>query len=714
MSRIHRGQRHTPNTLIGSIAKNTTRRARHHPRAHPVRTLPTNSSTHRAPLSRRNANTNLMRNIYETITIDTPRELHGAGTDFYAYVNKPWLQRTSIPAYVSSYGVSEEVEAILQSYLLEEMYRCMRLAQVGREQTSLEGKLRDGIGRLAMSAMRPHVQSNNVDYLKRGITSMGCLRDLKDIATSIGSMCRYNIPTLIEITIIPDDDRYIVSVGPGEVGLPAASYYSSTLLPGADSSGLLAYTELVKKACRELDITDLSTAIPFEANIAAAIYSPREQATSTTLGIETLHRRWPAIDWAAMFQAYGIPQKDLATLKVYIDSEEWVAIMHRLVKEIPLESWFTVLALHILLHAMPYLPAPYDAWQFDLFGRKLRGQKEKLPQRFLALNCIKQQMSAAIGYLFVKTYFTTSFKEQATKFVEKIVDAAIERMKVVEWMSVAARTAAEEKLRRMKLSVAWSKPLLESPPELPSLQTDTLLANMYLLEASVTDRKISYLKLPPKKDEWEEPPYLVNAYYYHDTNELVIPAGSFLWPFFDMHGSVKGVGWNFGGLGAVIAHEITHAFDREGKEFDPEGRNRKWWSKEVTAAYEAKTKQLIRLFGESKVLGRSINGALTLDENLADLGGLAIALDALHREIKDASEEEKKKELRDFFISYAVSWRTKEHSERKLQRLLLDKHAPPELRVNLIIGQFEEWYAAFDVEVGARLYIPPEERIRIF
>jgi putative endopeptidase len=708
---MSRAQRHTPNTLVGLTPKNMTRRARHHPRAHPVRTLPPIKST-----SGHSRKGGLQEEAHDTIHIDSPKGLRGlaAGADFYLYVNKPWLQRTSIPPYVSTYGVSEEIEEIIQSELLREMYSCMRLAQIGREQTTVEGKLRDGIGRLAMSAMRPQMQENNIEYLKRGITSMGCLRDLKDIATSMGTMRRYNIPTLLEVTTIPGEDGYVISLAPGELGLPAASYYSSTLVPGAGSSILIAYTELIKKTCSKLEITDFSTAVPFEANIAAAIYTPREHATSTTIGFESLHRRWPAIDWGAMFQAYGVPANELKGLKVYIDSEEWLNVVNGLVKEIPLETWYTVFALHIMLHAIPYLPAPYDTWQFDLFGKLLRGQKEKLPQRILTLNCIKQQMSAAMGYLFVKEHFTPAFKGLATKFVEKIVGAAIARMKTVDWMGAAARKAAAEKLRRMKLSIAWSAPLLQSPPELPSLQTDTFLANIYLLEATLTDRKISYLKSPPKMDEWEEPPYYVNAYYYHDTNELVIPAGSFLWPFYDMGGTVKGVGWNFGGLGAVIAHEITHAFDREGKEFDPVGHNKKWWSKEVLGAYEAKTKQLVRLFEESKVLGQSVNGTLTLNENLADLGGLAIVLDALKEDIKNAPEEEKKKELRDFFISYAVSWRTREHPQRKLQRLLLDNHAPPELRVNLIVSQFEEWYAAFDVQTSDHLYIPPEERIRIF
>jgi putative endopeptidase len=190
----------------------------------------------------------------------------------------------------------------------------------------------------------------------------------------------------------------------------------------------------------------------------------------------------------------------------------------------------------------------------------------------------------------------------------------------------------------------------------------------------------------------------------------VIPAGSFFWPFF----SPGRKGWNYGGLGAVIGHEITHAFDQEGKEYGPSGRQESWWTAADREAYDERTKEIVRLYGQAKVMGRPVNGAATLDENLADLGGLAIALDALHRELVGVSEEQKRQEIRDFFVAYAVSWRTKEHAERRLQRLILDKHAPIELRVNLVVSQFEEWYEVFGVHTEDTLYIPPEERIRIF
>jgi putative endopeptidase len=216
-----------------------------------------------------------------------------------------------------------------------------------------------------------------------------------------------------------------------------------------------------------------------------------------------------------------------------------------------------------------------------------------------------------------------------------------------------------------------------------------------------------------KQKDWDEPIFDVNAYYYSQANEFVLPTGSLYWPFFSMSSPL---GWNHGGVGCIIGHEITHAFDKEGKDYDPDGFSKKWWTTVDNRAYNKKTKALIELFNKQKVFGHPISGSLTLSENIADLGGMAIALHALRKKIKtlNLNEDEQKEAYRQFFTSYAVSWRVKEKPAKVLQSLFLDHHSPAHLRVNLIVSQFQEWYEAFDVEPGNTLFIPPEDRIRIF
>ena len=191
-----------------------------------------------------------------------------------------------------------------------------------------------------------------------------------------------------------------------------------------------------------------------------------------------------------------------------------------------------------------------------------------------------------------------------------------------------------------------------------------------------------------------------------------------MYPFFEVKEKQKsigcGCGWNYGGLGAVIGHEMIHAFDEDGKNYNEKGFYKHWWSKKDLKHFHSFSKKLIELYSSSKVFDVSINGKKTLSENLADLGGVSIALEALKKEISSLNDYKKKEELKQFFISYAVSWRTKEEKQKVLQSLFMDVHAAPEFRVNNIVVQFDEWYYAFDIEVSNKLYVPPEERIRIF
>jgi putative endopeptidase len=196
---------------------------------------------------------------------------------------------------------------------------------------------------------------------------------------------------------------------------------------------------------------------------------------------------------------------------------------------------------------------------------------------------------------------------------------------------------------------------------------------------------------------------------------LILPCGILRWPFYEYTASD---GWNFGGLGATIGHEICHAFDEDGKEYDSNGKKTRWWTTKEIELYTEKTDALINLFSNSIYFGQPINGELTLSENIADLGGLSIALSALKDHLKkhgiSEDDERYKKEVCDFFISFAVSWRTKERKQKALQSIFTDVHAPPILRVNHIVSQFNDWYTCFNVEKGDALYKAPEDRIRIF
>ena len=264
----------------------------------------------------------------------------------------------------------------------------------------------------------------------------------------------------------------------------------------------------------------------------------------------------------------------------------------------------------------------------------------------------------------------------------------------------------------MVLSIGWAESYY--PLNLPNLQTDNLLKNIYLLSSAATQNDIQLLNTVSKPGVyWNEPSFMVNAFYYNEVNQFIVPAGSLMYPFFSEHTSAS-IGWNYGGLGAVIGHEMVHAFDEDGRYYDTHGFNKPWWLPRDNRRYNMLSKRLKQLYSDSKIYGVHLDGNKTINENLADLGGVSIALEALKHEIQNKSEAEKKYEFQQFFISYAISWRTKEEKKKVLQSLIVDRHSPPEFRVNNIVSQFDEFYTAFDIVVSNKLYVAPEERIKVF
>jgi putative endopeptidase len=246
------------------------------------------------------------------------------------------------------------------------------------------------------------------------------------------------------------------------------------------------------------------------------------------------------------------------------------------------------------------------------------------------------------------------------------------------------------------------------------LSKTNVLLNLLTLGEVQTKFEMQKLGQPiSQQKDWDDAVFVVNAYYYTQANEMVIPSGILQDPFFD---EKRSLGWNYGALGCVLCHEITHAFDKEGKEYDPQGFQKKWWSPSDNRNYNKQTEALIDLYSHQKVNGFPVSGRKTLSENIADIGGMGLALDALHEKLDSLklTGDERKEAYKEFFIAYAVSWRLKEKRKRRIQALITDKHAPPMLRVNLVVSQFQEWYDAFNIQPEDNLYRVPEKRIRIF
>jgi putative endopeptidase len=320
-------------------------------------------------------------------------------------------------------------------------------------------------------------------------------------------------------------------------------------------------------------------------------------------------------------------------------------------------------------------------------------------------------LKGSLGYMFVQRFVPPQIKESALAIAKEIRQVAIERAGLVDWLDPKTRVKAQRKIASIYLGVAYPSQIERDKKT--TLDPEQLVKNV--LDLSLLDFKDEMeninQKLNPSK--WDDAIFAVNAYYYNEGNRLILPAGILRWPFFHPAASD---GWNFGGLGATIGHEITHAFDADGKEYDEEGNRKPWWSRSEISRYRKKVEALIRLFSATEYFGHHLSGSLTLSENIADLGGVAIALAALKQRlsVQGTTEVKRKKEICDFFTSFAVSWRTKERKEKAMQSLFMDVHSPPMARVNNIVCQFDDWYECFDIKPGDTLYKEPSARIRIF
>jgi putative endopeptidase len=622
------------------------------------------------------------------------------GYDFYEYVNGNWLRSVRTPPWRAAFGVSEELEEKIKKELSTFL-----------EPKNKSTKLLQQVEQVAESALRPSLQKNNVTLLKNILKDVHCLRDTKDICIMLAQMTKYRITSLLSFYTYYEAGKNVYcrpALSIGQLGLPDTTYYFGAA-PGKTKT-LLSYGIMLDKVGELLEIsTPLSPVISIESFFAKSIIQTQTEDETYIKGAE-LNKKFPEFAWNEFWQTLGFT--DWETSRFRLNPAGWIQSVTKALTKLSMEEWKLLISVHIILHALPMLPPPYDEIHFEFFEHKLRGQSKKLPQKELTIRLLQDWMPGIMSRLYLKEFVPSTLKSTATEFTDLIRSAAIQRIQKTEWFSTTTKKKAVLKLQKMRTGVAYPN---EFPP-LPdvTLSSENLLKNILMLGEDHTHKEIAQVNtICPIEKTWDDAIYAVNAYYYNDTNQMILPAGGLQWPFYHR---LAPRGWNFGGLGAIIGHEMTHAFDSDGKDYDENGRKSNWWTLSDNREYNKRTKAIIALFNQAKVLGRPVSGKLTLNENISDVGGLAIALDALQMELDEisATPKERKEAYQHFFISYAVSWRIKEKPEKILQGLFLDKHAPAPLRVNLVVSQFDEWYEAFDIQVNDSLYIAPKNRIRIF
>jgi putative endopeptidase len=629
------------------------------------------------------------------------------GEDFYNYINNNWQMKTKIPSYMSSYGVSEEIEDIVNKELLHILYDSQKHALSNKAPTKNVYLL----GTLTESIENNNVQDINVKFVKETVSSFKCIRDQADIASTMGDFIRHRIPTLINMYVGPiehESKNVKLILSPNtKLGLPDFTYYSPSY---GKKTVISAYNKLLQELGAAFEITGLEEIFGIERIIASAILAGDiDDEEIITNGAE-LKDKYKNIPWdILLFTTVSWAQIDKHT--IVIKNKHFFKELNKWFISFPLQTWKLLFSSQLILHVLPLLPAPFDDMEFELYGKLLRGQDKKIPKNILILHLAKQWLSNSLGNVFVHKYVSKELKEKASKIASEIKKSAMEVAGSTPWLEPKTQKVARAKVKSIHLGVAYPSNIHNDKKII--LNPEKLIYNIFNLGMSDFNEEIKKIDTILDPSEWDDDVFAVNAYYYNEGNRLILPSGILRWPFFHEGASD---GWNYGGLGATIGHEISHAFDNDGKDFDEHGNRNVWWSRAEQMRYHKKTKTLIDLYNKTKYFGQHLNGVLTLSENIADLGGVQIALNALKNALKNknASEQETHNQICDFFHSFAVSWRTKEKKEKAEQSLFMDVHAPPPARVNNIVRQFDDWYTCFNVKPGDKLYTAPDERIRIF
>jgi putative endopeptidase len=618
--------------------------------------------------------------------------------DFYGVHNGGWRRETVLPPTETR---------VTQAYFIRERVNA-EVDTIIRREIASSGPIAD-----FMTAWRAAEAERVPAGLPALLQLMLAIEGPRDVAARIGWMNRYGIsgPLSLYIQGDPRDHRrcrVFIEEGQPRIGIP--EYWEWPEYAGHRK----AYATYVKRLATALGLPPLLQGYGAEREFAHVYPSALERRNRIDmLTWRELVARYPHIDWAAMFDAWGLGAEDRERLYFNITSHPYLHHLQARLRSWKPErwgGWFALIVAQWIAGMSPH--GPLRAAWFAYTRNHLQGMSSDDDAAELRMAAVRTMFPNTLGKLWVREECTPALKRDVSSMVERVRAAAIRTLGKTSWLAPSTRAAAQRKLRAMDIEVGWPEPKTWRTLETAcSLSRTDMLGNLMAIAATSTDQNIALLKTgcrSPLGDNWGRPVYEVNAFYYPDENRFLLPAAILRPPFYD---PAKSLVWNYGGIGATIGHELCHAFDSEGRSYDEHGDKRDWWTPGDDREYRRRAAQVIKLYESRQYRGMDVDGQLTLIENIADLGGLEFAMAGLRSAL---SREPTKEEKREFFTSYAISWRAKDRRRRAAELLATDFHSPPELRVNHAVRQMDEWYEAFDVPVNCEEYIKPEHRIHFF
>jgi len=642
------------------------------------------------------------------------------GDDFYAYANGGWMKATEIPPDRSSYGVFTIVDEQVEkrtSALIQEAARAK--APAGSE-TAKVGAYYDAYMDEAA------IEAKGITPLKAELDAIAAIDDRKALARVLGGQLRADVDALNNTNFhtdrtfglwaapdFSDPDRYVPYLLQGGLGMPDRDNYRNTGAKDAELQG--KYRSHIAAVLTLADLPDAEATAAriyeLERKIADAHVSRTDSVDVLKANNPWLVRdfpsRAPGLDWDAYFQAAGLSGQPM----IMVWHPSATIGIAALAGSEPLDVWKQYLTFHAIDRASALLPRRFADERFRFYGTALTGAQKQRDRWKRAVNATSAALGDAVGKLYVERHFPARGKAEAQAMVKNIVAAFARRIDNLEWMSPATREKAKAKLETLYVGIGYP----EHWRDYSGLEVLHGAALENARRSSLFEYRSSLAKLGKRVDrsEWSMSPQTVNAVNLPLQNALNFPAAILNPPFFDAEAeSVV----NYGAIGTVIGHEISHSFDDQGSQFDARGRLSNWWTPEDFAHFSSAGGRLAAEFHSYEPLpGLHVNGKLTLSENIADVAGIAASFDAYHSAYggKPAPDRDGFTGDQRFFIAFAQIWRTKQRPEALRNSLMTNGHAPGEYRADTV-RNIEPWYPAFDVRAGQKLYLPPEARVRVW
>lgn len=646
----------------------------------------------------------------DTNNLDTTVQ---AGADFYQFASGGWMKNNPLTDEYSRFGSFDKLAENNREQLkglIEE------IAAKPAANGSVEQKIKD-LYNLAMDSAKLNADGNNP--IKAELQKLENIKTREELSVVIPEMLKTGLEPFFSVYVDADamnSSQYLVQTYQGGISLGERDYYLENDVHTSEIRE--KYRNHVSKMFllngfnEETSAKATQAVLNIETSLAKAAYDQVKlrdpHANYNKMTVEELQKLIPEINWNSFFNTLGI--KDMKELSV--SQKEAIQEVGRITAKEPVQDIIFYLQWKLIDGAASYLSDEIVAQNFDFYGKTLSGKKEQSPRWKRAVSNVDQVLGEAVGQMYVKKYFPAEAKTRMLSLVKNLQISLGERIQQLSWMGDSTKVKAMEKLNTFHVKIGY--PDKWRSYDALDIQKDSYWANIQRANRFESEYMFAKAGKEVDKDEWFMTPQTVNAYYNPSTNEICFPAGILQYPFFDMNADDA---FNYGAIGVVIGHEMTHGFDDQGCKFDKDGNLKNWWTDEDKKQFDSRAQVLVNYFDKIEVApGVFANGKFTLGENIADHGGLQVSFQAFKNATKNAplntidgfTAEQR------FFLAYSNVWAGNIRQEEILRRTKEDEHSLGRWRVNGALPHINAWYEAFGITEKDAMFIPKEKRASIW